>query len=418
MSGVASLVSSAFSFSQSRFPRMILVITGILCVFFIYSASKLHVTNDPLSYFPEHRPLIQDAKLIHQDLSGIKLFFITLETDREKSFQHPRNIQKLADIQEFIRKQGAFDRSISLADHLAFVNREFREGEEKLDLPESRELVSQFLLFFHRSDLESYISHDMSKANIIVRHNIHDSHTLNRYVEELRQAIPAIVGNEMKASIVSENLMVNQAAESLMIAQVKSLIILLFVIFLIMSAMYTSFKGGVISLVPAVIPIVLMFGTMGLLYIPLNPGTAMVAVIAIGIAIDGTIHLLSRYNELCRRTDNYIEAVSITVHEESTPLVTASLSLAFGFGILLLSNFTVVAQFGALAAATMLFSIYANLLITPLIMTHVRLVGLHQILAISVDKAVLENSPLFADMSNYQRRKAILISELNEFDAG
>ena len=185
-----------------------------------------------------------------------------------------------------------------------------------------------------------------------------------------------------------------------------------------MSAMYTSFKGGVISLIPAVIPIVLMFGTMGLLDIPLNPGTAMVAVIAIGIAIDGTIHLLSRYNELCRRTDNYIEAVSITVQEESTPLVTASLSLAFGFGILLLSNFTVVAQFGALAAATMLFSIYANLLITPLIMTHVRLVSLHQILAIKVDKEVLENSPLFTDMTNYQRRKAILISELNEFDAG
>ena len=418
MSGVASVVLGAFRFSRARFPRSILVVTGILCIFFIYAASKLHVTNDPLSYFPEHRPLIQDAKLIHQDLSGIKLFFIALETNREKSFQHPHNIRKLADIQAFIEKQGTFDRSISLADHLAFVNREFRQESGKLDLPESRELVSQFLLFFHRSDLESYVSHDMSKANIIVRHNIHDSHTLNRYVKELKEAIPKIIGNEIRVSIVSENLMVNQAAESLMVAQVKSLVILLIVIFLIMSAMYTSFKGGVISLIPAVIPIVLMFGTMGLLDIPLNPGTAMVAVIAIGIAIDGTIHLLSRYNELCRRTDNYIEAVSITVREESTPLVTASLSLAFGFGILLLSNFTVVAQFGALAAATMLFSIYANLLITPLIMTHVRLVSLHQILAIKVDKEVLENSPLFTDMTNYQRRKAILISELNEFDAG
>ena len=417
-SNIATLVSGAFSFSQAKYPRLILAATAVLCIFFVYAASKLHVTNDPLSYFPEHRPLIQDAKRIHQDLSGIKLFFITLETDREKSFQHPRNVQKLADIQTFIRNQGAFDRSISLADHLAFVNREFRQGEGKLALPESRELISQFLLFFHRSDLDSYISHDMSKANIIVRHNIHDSHTLNQYVKELEQAIPQIVGNEFKTTIVSENLMVNQAAESLMVAQVKSLSILLFAIFLIMSAMYTSFKGGLISLVPAVIPIVLMFGTMGLLDIPLNPGTAMVAVIAIGIAIDGTIHLLSRYNELCRRTDNYTEAVKITVHEESTPLVTASLSLAFGFGILLLSNFTVVAQFGALAAATMLFSIYANLLITPLIMTHVRLVSLHQILAIKIDKEVLDNSPLFAEMSNYQRRKAILISELNEFEAG
>ena len=416
--GVASAVLNAFNFSHSHFPRIILVITAVLCIFFIYAASKLHVTNDPLSYFPEDRPLIQDAKRIHENLSGIKLFFITLETKQEKAFQHPKNIQKLADIQAFIKKQGAFDRSISLADHLAFVNREFRQSKDKLYLPESRELVSQYLLFFHRSDLDSYVSHDMSSANIIVRHNIHDSHTLNKYVRELEEVIPNIVGGDIKTTIVSENLMVNQAAESLMVAQVKSLSVLLLVIFLIMSAMYTSFKGGLIALVPAIIPIVLMFGTMGLLGIPLNPGTAMVAVIAIGIAIDGTIHLLSRYNELCRRTDDYLKAVSITVHEESTPLVTASLSLAFGFGVLLLSNFTVVAQFGALAAATMLFSIYANLLITPLIMTHVRLVGLHQILAISIDKEVLDNSPLFVDMTNYQRRKAILISEMNEFESG
>jgi len=416
--GIATLVTDAFRFSQSKFPRLILLATAVLCIFFIYAASKLHVTNDPLSYFPEHRPLIQDAKRIHEDLSGIKLFFITLETGQEKAFQSPENIRKLANIQAFIKRQGAFDRSISLADYLAFVNREFRQDRQRLDLPESRELISQYLLFFHRSDLESYVSHDLSRANIVVRHNINDSHTLNQYVRELEEALPHIVGGDIKTTIVSENLMINQAAESLMIAQVKSLSLLLFAIFLIMSAMYTSFKGGLIALVPAVIPIVLMFGTMGLLDIPLNPGTAMVAVIAIGIAIDGTIHLLSRYNELCRRTDDYLKAVSITVHEESTPLVTASLSLAFGFGILLLSNFTVVAQFGALAAATMLFSIYANLLITPLIMTHVRLVGLHQILTISVDSEVLDNSPLFADMSNYQRRKAILISELNEFEAG
>jgi len=416
--GIATLVTDAFRFSQSKFPRLILLATADLCIFFIYAASKLHVTNDPLSYFPEHRPLIQDAKRIHEDLSGIKLFFITLETGQEKAFQSPENIRKLANIQAFIKRQGAFDRSISLADYLAFVNREFRQDRQRLDLPESRELISQYLLFFHRSDLESYVSHDLSRANIVVRHNINDSHTLNQYVRELEEALPHIVGGDIKTTIVSENLMINQAAESLMIAQVKSLSLLLFAIFLIMSAMYTSFKGGLIALVPAVIPIVLMFGTMGLLDIPLNPGTAMVAVIAIGIAIDGTIHLLSRYNELCRRTDDYLKAISITVHEESTPLVTASLSLAFGFGILLLSNFTVVAQFGALAAATMLFSIYANLLITPLIMTHVRLVGLHQILTISVDSEVLDNSPLFADMSNYQRRKAILISELNEFEAG
>ena len=407
-----------FRYSQDRYPGSTLFITAVLCAFFVFQASKLYVTNDPLSYFPSDRPLIKDTKRIHDDLSGIKIFFITLEADHDKAFQQPKNIEKLAEIQQFMKKQGVFDRSISLADYLAFVNKEFRGEFAELSLPRTRELVAQYLLFFHRGDLDSYVSHDFRRANIIVRHNITDSHTLNRYIDELSDFVKHTAGPNMKTYIVGENLMVNNAAETLMLGQVEALVLLLALIFLIMSAMFTSFKGGAIAMIPAVIPIAMMFGIMGLLHIPLNPGTAMVAVIAIGIAIDGTIHLLARYNELCRRTSDYIGAVHMAVKEEATPLIVSSIALALGFGILLFSNFTVVAQFGALAAATMLFSIFANLLITPIIMARIRLVGLYQIITLSFDKEVLDRSPLFNNMTNYQRRKAILISELNEFKAG
>jgi hypothetical protein len=161
-----------------------------------------------------------------------------------------------------------------------------------------------------------------------------------------------------------------------------------------------------------------MFGIMGFLGIPLNPGTAMVAVIAVGVAIDGTVHLLARYNELCRRTSDYKAAVNQALNEVATPLIVSSVALSLGFGVLLFSNFTVVAQFGALAAATMLISIGANLLITPIVMARVRLVGLYQILAVQVDESVLDVCPLFTDMTRYQRRKAILISEIREFSVG
>ncbi len=411
-------IMRVFQYSQDRFPYTILLITLLLCGFFIFQASKLYVTNDPLSYFPSERPLIQHTKRIHADLAGIKVFFITLDSKVEKAFQDPENIKKLAEIQNFMDKQGVFDQSISLADHLKFVNREFRGYQSGPALPETRQLTAQYLMFFHRSDLDSYVSHDYSSANIVVRHNINDSHTLNQYISELEDVVAHIAGPGIQTHIIGENLMVNRAAEKLLVGQVKALFVLLLLIFLVMSAMFTSFKGGAIAMVPAVIPIALMFGIMGLLDIPLNPGTAMVAVIAIGIAIDGTIHLLARYNELCRRTSDYIGAVRMAAQEEATPLIVSSLALALGFGILLFSNFTVVAQFGALAAATMLFSIVANLLITPIIMTKVRLVGLYQILAMTIDKSVLDKSALFQHMTEYQRRKAILISELNEFEEG
>ena len=411
-------IMNVFRYSQTRFPNAILVFTAVLCSFFIYQASKLYVTNDPLSYFPGDRPLILDTKRIHKDLAGIKIFFISLESKQEKAFQKPKNIQKLADIQTFLAEQNVYDRSLSLADHLRFLNREFRGGSAGNSVPETRKLIAQYLMFLHRSDLDNYVSHDYRRANIVVRHNITDSHTLNRYIEELQEVIDKIAGPEMKFFIVGENLMVNRAAESLMVAQVKAMILLMALIFFIMSIMFTSFKGGLIALVPAVIPIALMFGIMGYLDIPLNPGTAMVAVIAIGIAIDGTIHLLARYNELCRRTSDYENAVNTAVNDEATPLIVSSIALAFGFGVLIFSNFTIIAQFGALAAATMLFSIFANLLITPIIMSNIRLVGLYQILSMSVEREVLDGSPLLQNMSSYQRRKAILISEFHEFEKG
>ena len=411
-------ILKVFRYSQDNYPVSVLLFTAVMCVFFVYHASKLYVTNDPLSYIPSDSALIKDTKRIHDDLAGIKIFFIRLDTNKINAFQRPVNINKLVEIQRFMDKQGVFDQSISLADHLAFANREFRGEYAEMALPETRQLVAQYLMFFHRSDLDSYVSHDYSRANIVVRHNINDSHTLNAYIDELQEVVRDIAGLGIKINIVSENLMVNQAAESLMVAQVKALTLLLVLIFLIMSVMFTSFRGGAIAMIPAIIPITMMFGVMGYLNIPLNPGTAMVAVIGIGIAIDGTIHLLARYNELCRHTSDYIGAVNTAVKEEATPLIISSIALSLGFGILLLSNFTVVAQFGALAAVTMLFSIYANLLITPIIMARVRLVGLYQIIGMTIDKKVLEESPLFKNMTNYQRRKAVLISELGEFEEG
>ena len=416
--GIPGRIMRFFRSSQEKFPYQILGVTVILCGFFTYQASKLYVTNDPLSYFPSDRPLIQQTRQIHEDLAGVKIFSITLNAKVANAFKEPANIAKLAEIQRFLDKQGVYDRSISIADHMQFVNREFLGDRGSLTLPQTRQLVSQYLLFFHSSDLDRYVNHDFSSANIVVRHHITDSHTLNQYINELKDVVEDTAGNDISTHVISENLMVNKAAETLMVGQVQALFSLLVLIFLIMSAMFTSFKGGVIALIPAVIPIAVMFGIMGVLDIPLNPGTAMVAVISIGIAIDGTVHLLARYNELCRRTSDYAGAVRIAVDETATPLIVSSLALSFGFGILLLSNFTVVAQFGALSAATMLISIIANLLITPIIMTRVRLVGLYQILSMTVDAEVLEQTLLFNHMTGYQRRKAVLISELHEFKAG
>lgn len=417
--GLSAVAVRAFGVLRQRLALLALALAAVLAVLFVQQASSVYVTNEPLTFLRPEQPLVQSAARMRDELAGVKVFYITLERNAEGSFRDPAHLQRLADIQAFIAKQGIFDRSLSLADVLAQANQEAAAGRpDAYRVPPTRALVAQLLLLFPRRDLEPYVSHDFRRATIVVRHSVRDSSTLNGHIRELRQAAAHYAGPEMTTAVVGESLMINAAAERLQQGQWYALAALLAVVFVVMSLMFTSLKGGLIALVPSVVPILLMLAVMRVAEIPLNAATVMVGVIAIGVAIDGTIHLFARYSELCRSATNYDEAVLETVKNEAAPVIAVSLALALGFGVLLFSDLTLIQQFGALAAATMLFSIFANVLVTPLVMSRIRLVGLYEILAMSMSREVLEKSPLFRGMTGYQVRKAILISELREHGPG
>lgn len=416
---VAAFALQALGLTRPRGAIYLVALAAALVVAFVYPLGRLHATNDPLAWFRADRPMVLDAHRIQRDLAGVKVFYITLESGSANAFQEPSNLQKLADIQAFVAKQGLFDRSLSLADELSLVNRELNDGRaDAFRVPATRKQVAQSLLFLQRRDLEPYVSQDFRRANIVVRHDVRDSTVLNRHVDELRQVVRHVAGPDMTSTVTGENLSINAAADRLVGGQAEAIGLLLAAIFLAMSLMFTSPKGGLVALVPGVVPMALVFVAMALADIPLNAGTAMVAVIAIGMTMDGTLRFFLRYNALCRRTSDYDEALREAVRLEARPVVATYLALTLGFGLLLLSEVAPVAQFGALAAGAMLFSIFATLVVTPMVMSRIRLVGLHEILGMPVEREVLEKSPLFRGMTPYQVRKAILISERHEVPAG
>ena len=417
--GLSGFVVRLFDIIIHRYGNITLIITAGLVLFFSHHITTLHVTNDPLSYFQANQPLVLHTEQIHEDFAGVKTFFIHLDAKKAGAFKDPKNIIRLKKIQEWLNQQGQHDSSLSLADLISLLNREFHKSQNsQFIVPDSPDLVAQYLLFLSRKQLTSLVNADFSAANIVVRHNISDSHELNGLVRELRQAARMMAGAGIQLSVLGENLMINAAADDLIAAQIRSLGLLLVVIFILMSLLFTSMKGGLISLIPNMIPIIMVFGIMGLLDLAINPGTAMVAVIAIGIAVDDTIHLLSRYMEECRYTSNREVAVRRTVRSQAIPVISTTFALMLGFLVLSYSNFSIISQFGQLSAATLFFALVADLLITPIIMRRIRLVGFAQILALSVRRDVVENSPLFYNMSLFEVKKTILISELKRFDTG
>ena len=404
---------------RNRLVLWVFALVGVACVAFVQQAPALYVTNEPLAFLRSDSAVVQAAERMHAELAGVRTFYITLEANTEGAFRDPANLQRLVDIQSFIAKQEIFDRSISLADIVSQANQAAAGGRvEAYRVPPTRKLISQYLMLHPPRDIEPYASHDLRRANIVVRHNVRDSSTLNHRIRELRQAAAHYAGPNMATSVVGENLLINAVADRLLRRDAAVLAILLVVVFVVMSLMFTSVKGGVIALVPSIIPTLMIIGLMRVLEMPINASTLMVAVIAIGIAVEGTSQLFSRYNELCSSASNYDQAVIETLKNEAAPMIAIGLALAMCFGVLFLSKFALVAQFGALAAAAILFSVFTNLLITPLVMARLRLVGLYEILTMSMQGEALEGSPLFHGMTGYQIRKTILISELRDYRDG
>lgn len=415
---VGAAVSWVEKFGRLR-QRKVLIVASIGLATLLIFALQIKVSNDPLSYFPDSSPLVQDAKVVGQDLAGMQVFYVTLETTREEAFKDPEYLKQVAAVQNLIRQGSLFDRTVSLADHVATVNREMNGGDPRsFQLPASRELNEQYLLFFKQRDIERYVSGDFRRANIVVRHSISDSSEFNEKVGVLQVEARKILSPDVDIYMSGENLMINRTAESLIENQVESLIWVIGTIFILMSLLYQSVMAGLIAMIPNVIPTIVCFGVMGILDIPLNPGTVSVAAVALGIAVNDTLHLFSSYLAEARREADPEKAIRNTLWSESVPVVTTTVALALGFGILMLSQFTIVVQYGFLAALTMVSALASDLIVGPILLRNVRIVSLWDVAALRIRHDVLQASPLFAGMAPRQIKKVVLLASVQEYEAG
>lgn len=417
--GLAGKVLSILDILGGRYERRVVVVVLLAATIFAGFATKVQTSNDPLSFFKPDNSVRIDADILHNDLAGMQVFYLSINADSGKDFKDPKWLQKVDEIQNVMRQQGAYDKVTSIADYLKLVNQEMNQGNKAFYvMPKTRALAEQYLLLFARPDVERFINADATRANLMVRHNISNSYELKKYLDDLRGKIAGILGPKTTYHITSKNILINNGAETMIKSQSTSIILLVAIIFVLMCLLYTSFTAGFVSLVPNLIPVITMFGIMGLFGVPLNAGTTLVSVIAIGIAIDDTIHLLTNFNDQLKVNPDQTVAARAAVRVEAIPVVSTSLALAFAFLSLLLSDFTIIIQFGLLCAVTMVMALITDLLITPILLKRFRLVSLWDIASLKLNQKVLADSEVFKGMTAYQMRKTILLSYAKEFEPG
>ncbi len=328
-----------------------------------------------------------------------------------------RYLEEIEQIQAFIASRGVFDKTLSFADFVKLTH-QVMEGTSTPQLPLEDELVQVYMEFVQAEAINSYVNPDFSSTRILVRHHLSESRFLQQEINAINRFIQQDLKTTLKVTMTGESVLNNNAADAMAIGQIQSLILMVVVIFFLVSLLFIDFRAGLIAIIPNVFPVIVLFGVMGYYQIPLDTGTTMVAVIALGICVDDTIHFLSRYHNFTRGTDDIETALEKTILHEATPITTTSIALALGFSTLMLSSFEPVKYFGGLSALVMLLAMFSTFVLTPVLLSFTRLITVWDMLSLNLKADILSNSPLFKGLKNFQIKQAILSGKIKYFSRG
>jgi predicted RND superfamily exporter protein len=397
----------------------VLATAGLLAVAALAAATQLRINNNMLDYLEPGSELRENIGRIHDELSGVHSFSVVVESGIDNTFLQVRYLEELAKIQDHIDEMGAFDRSFSFADFVALVNG-VMEGSADVAhwLPESDDLVREYMYFIRHRDVAGFVSERYDRARIIVRHDISSSDELNAAVARLQAFIDAEVDPALRVEVTGKSVLSNRAVEEMAYGQLRSLLLVGGVIVVLVSMLFVSLRAGFIALVPNLFPVAILFAVMALAGIPLNAGTSMVAAIALGICVDDTMHVMSRFHEELKCNDSREAALVAMIRAEAVPIFATSIALAAGFAVFATSSFAPVVHFGLLSAMVILVALLASFVLTPLLLGSTELLTVWDLLSYKVQKEALQKSPLFQGMHIWQIKKILLSSEIRQFAKG
>ena len=405
------------------YQKYTLPVIGALVLFCIVGIFKIPVESNPVGYFKEDTEVSRNFHDIYQHLSGSFPINVAMSGSSEEFFQKIENIAEIEKMQTYIDTLPGIDKTISFGDYLKLVNYASNQFKpENYRLPEEawelRMLINSFKMMLGEDMLNRFMSPDFSKTNILLLTHISSSRAFLNAKKKILQHAGNTSPQEVSWEVTGFGMVISESSHQITSGQVKSLSITMVIVFGIMFLLFLSSKVGLIAIVPNMFPIIINFGIMGWLGIELSMFTSLIASIAIGLAVDDTIHYLVRYNREFRKDLDDRRALRETLRHIGRPIIFTTLTISIGFSVLAMSSFKPTAIFGIMMAITMFSALVGDLILLPSLLLHVELVTLWDLIRLKIGKDPELGIPLFNGLSRTQVHYIIMAGTLKKMDAG
>jgi len=364
---ITRLLKLCWRAASSR-PRTVIVLCLALFVVSVFFITKITVETQNIEFIRERHPLRHAYDFIEKRVGYISPVEVVIEGPPGTAHD-PETMKAIEDFQRFLEDRPNLSASLAAPDLIKRLSMAYFENDPAYyALPESREAIAQLLLLYESSpdgELDYFISFDGSMLRISGRAGMLTSREcrelMNAVDGYLAEGLPPHLTGRMTGVVPLFVDMVDYLIKS----QVFSFSLAFTVIFFLLTLQLRSIKLGLISMVPNIIPIAMTMGAMGLFRIKLDTATVMISTIAIGIAVDDTIHMLNRYKREYRISKDHEGAVKTAVFTSGRAIVSTSFILFLGFWTLLFGSFKPTSYFGFLSGITMLTALLGDLLALP-----------------------------------------------------
>lgn len=370
---------------NQKHQKACLTVLGLVSIVCLAGLFLIRVETNPVSFFKESTPVYRNFHDVYQNLSGCFPINISMSARTEDYFEEPGHVARLAELQTWLDQLPGVDKTISFADYLMLVNYVYNQYDPQYyrlpqDPYELRMLMNNFKILLGSDLLQRFMSLDYSRVNILMLTHVASSRDFLQTRDAVAEYARAHFSKELELDATGLGMVIAASSQLLTWGQVKSLTLSLVLIFFVMVALFVSSKVGLIAVVPNLFPILINFGMMGWFRIPLSVATSLIASVAIGLAVDDTIHYLVRYNTEFKKDLDKDRAMRDTVMSVGRPIILTSCTIGLGFSVLIFSNFQPTAVFGLLMVITMLSALVGDLILLPALMMHVELVTVWDLL--------------------------------------
>ncbi|MGY8781840.1 MAG: efflux RND transporter permease subunit [Fidelibacterota bacterium] len=365
------LVGMAKFFSEKRIP--VLITFTILGIWISLGIKDLKVDTNPDNYFPETSKLRIANTKIGEAFGGSTQMSILVEGD----IFDPKILNNIELLTSHIKDRFEIvTKTYSIVDVIKKMNSGFNGGDPFLEIiPDDRELISQYMFLYSLSaegDEFDLILDDVEEpenTQIFLRLKEVQTSAIADIVEDTKQFIAANFYDSPPIELSGAATLMGVLSRLIVRGQLVSLFCSLIIILIIMTFVFKSFLGGVLSTLPMSVSVAMMFGLMGYLDIPLNMTTSMLTCILVGVGVDYTVHFLWHLRDHIRSGDEIDDAIINTFKISGKGILFNGLSVIIGFSSLLFSVFVPVQIFGILVMSSITFCLFGALAILPALMS-------------------------------------------------